>query len=214
MTTRVRQSSSITITHIFHISEIFNIICMFCGNHVALFLACIDSNCYKNHPRDLCDLPLQYLKRLSDSILNQYCRQGIPIRSINCSHNNVTDNGVKGFGYSLKELYAPDNRHITDDCLKELTKLIFLDISYNTLITDKGIEYVPQLKYINVEDNERISDKSIRLLHDLCEIRLEYNPRITAECLETLNKLEIIIVCDEEFTVEDYRSYQEEYYES
>jgi hypothetical protein len=123
------------------------------------------------------------------SLKNLYCNK------------NFTDASI--INKPLKELSLSLNKNITDDCVKTLINLEYLNTGRSN-ITDKGIERLTKLKCLNLRFNKNITDDCIKKLTQLQKIWIG-NSNITDEGIKQLTQLQKLWIGDSDITDEGIR---------
>ena len=99
--------------------------------------------------------------------------------------NNITDDGIKKIE-TLKflnvEFHYGGLCKITNEGIKNLKNLVFLNCSNNKYITDDCLQSLVNLKYLNIHNNPSITDKVIIKLN-LIGINASHNSKVTNQSI-------------------------------
>ncbi len=133
--------------------------------------------------------------------LNNYQFSKITDKSLQCMTNlthlklfptGITDECIKQLT-KLQRLELNHNHRITDDSIKNLIHLDLLSLENNYLITDHGISTLTNLKCIGLINDDKITINGLRHLPKLAGLTLKNNGNISNEDVSQL-KLESLLI--------------------
>lgn len=102
---------------------------------------------------------------------------------------------------NLKELKIPYHTELTDEILRCLKKLIYLDVGNGRKITDTGLGYLTNLKFLKLPYNKNITDRGIEKLTRLEYLNIGHSRNITDNGLGFLvNLVSVILPCNKDIT--------------
>lgn len=107
---------------------------------------------------------------------------------------SVTDDTIKDlFNLIYLDLYW--NKLVTPEGTKNLVNLEYLDMMFNGKVTDESIKNAIKLQYLELYSAKLITDKSIEKLINLRYLDLHTNKLVTNRSVKNLNELEYLNVC-------------------
>lgn len=92
-------------------------------------------------------------------------------------NNSITDNGLHNLK-NLKHLRL-QGVYITNEGLRYLSKIEYLEINFNDRITDEGLEFIKNVKCLILPYNTKITESGLKLLKNLENFDLHRNPNLT-----------------------------------
>jgi len=132
----------------------------------------------KIRDKDLKKLNLTLLKLHGNTTISdmglKFCKD---LKMLDLSFNyKITNEGLvnmKNLEYLSLKVNLFNHNNITNDALKNLTKLKYLNLENNKIITDEGIKPLINLEYLNINRTKKITINGLINLKKLKEIECE-----------------------------------------